>query len=1384
MIRTISKTHSGPRTDSSSFRHPYLSPSELHKGCRLGIDSYADTSCAGAHAWVIEFVEGTKVSAQGFASSQGPIEDLTVAHVAYAYDTPTGETIILEVNNSLYLGHLMDGSLLNPIQCMEHGIQIDTRPRKFYPQDDGVQSVRIPSLECVIPVDYHGPLPYLPIRRPTADEMERCRHFAITSREHWDPYALGQLSMHAVDTSFEKEADDLKYLLGCYCPTSEFFMHFHMSSMICAQHTLIPDANHNYRTSYAIRTKHRANSTTPEELAKLWGVGLKTCARTLEATTHDIVRTTGALTRRFRTDRAQMRYKQLGTHFGHFSVDTLKSNVKSIRGYVCGNVYTNRCGFKKFYPMSNFGGLESRSTLMHFIQGVGIPSSLHSDNHGNFSGGPFAKEVQKYGIQHTFIEPYSPWQNPAEGGIREVKRLAYRWMRLTSSPVTLWCFAFELAADILSLCVTTHYVRRGRTPYEIVFGYTPDISEYVTFGWYQWCYFWDEHTKEKRLGRWLGPAHRVGQALCYWVLNDRGEYLARSSVVPVPDSDFSVDSIKTQMKDYDDNIVTRIGNARQPNHDAQHPEHVYYHAFGDDPSIDETTEPYDSELVDVSLPQTDETFEELDKYIGARVVVPGRDRETMVLAEVKRKKRDVHGDVIGRAHSNPILDTHIYELETPDGYVQEYTTNQLVEHLHSQVDSDGFDYGLLDEIVDHRKGESAVPAAEGHVDIKSGQTLISRPVITTAGWDLQVRWRDGSCNWVPLSLIKESNPVEVAEYAIAQRIHKEPAFNWWVHKLLRKRDRIISKMKSRCRKPKMKFGIEVPETADEALALDEKNGDTFWKDAIAKEYENSSMAFDVQEEGEGAPVGWKKITCHLVFDVKMDLTRKARYVAGGHLTSAPPSLTYASVVSRDSVRIAFMLAALNDLDILTGDIRNAYLHAPSREKNYFIAGSEWGDRKGRTVLIVRALYGMKTSGAAWRAFLAEYLNKEMGYTESLADRDVWMKPKCHSDGRTYYSYIICYVDDLLLIDANPKDIMDKIQQRFPVKKESIVEPGIYLGAQCGTTIFQDANGKDRKVWTMSSDQYVKESVKNVKARLKESGFQYNKQLSSVEYSPKQPFSSLSYQPELDTTTACNSEEHTYFQNLIGILRWIVELGRIDIHYEVAVLSKYLASPRTGHLVQCLHIFKYLDVHRDNKLAFDPAYLDIPNPTERSREMLKDEMKMLYPDATEELSPNAPEPRGLPVQLNAFVDADHAGDKITRRSHTGILIYANMAPITWYSKKQTSIETSTFGSEFVALKTAAEMIISLRYKLRMFGVPLEGPANVMCDNESVYNSVSRVDSRLKKKSNSICYHKVRECVAAGILVVHKESTDTNHADILTKSLPASKRLFLRRLIMID
>ena len=193
---------------------------------------------------------------------------------------------------------------------------------------------------------------------------------------------------------------------------------------------------------------------------------------------------------------------------------------------------------------------------------------------------------------------------------------------------------------------------------------------------------------------------------------------------------------------------------------------------------------------------------------------------------------------------------------------------------------------------------------------------------------MQVEWKDGSSEWVPLVDLKHSNPLELAEYAVSNQLQEEPAFKWWVKDVLRRRDRIISKVKARYWRKTHKFGIRIPKTVKEALEIDKATGINFWELAIQKEMANVRIAFEkgahtVEEMRDGKVLpGYQEIGCHMIFDIKMDgnFTRKARFVAGGHTTDPPASITYSSVVYRDSVRIAFMLAALNDLDVFAADI--------------------------------------------------------------------------------------------------------------------------------------------------------------------------------------------------------------------------------------------------------------------------------------------------------------------------------------------------------------------------------------------------------------------------------------------------------------------------------
>jgi hypothetical protein len=278
---------------------------------------------------------------------------------------------------------------------------------------------------------------------------------------------------------------------------------------------------------------------------------------------------------------------------------------------------------------------------------------------------------------------------------------------------------------------------------------------------------------------------------------------------------------------------------------------------------------------------------------------------------------------------------------------------------------------------------------------------------------------------------------------------------------------------------------------------------------------------------------------------------------------------------------------------------------------------------------------------------------------------------------------------------------------------------------------------------MSARTYIKRAVTEVKRTLGE----VNQRLKTKVTTPM----SDKYRSELDSSVELDTKRITYFQGLIGVLRWIVELGRIYIMVAVSMLSSHLMAPHEGHLEQCFHIFAYLDSHENSTLVFDAVYRKI----DEARFAISD-WSQFYPDAAEALPPNIPRPRRKYVIVTVYCDADHAGCRVTRRSHSGFLIFVNRALVLWNSKRQNTVESSTSVSELVAMRIAVEQVEGLRYKLRTIGIPIDGPANLFCDNQSVFKNCASPDSTLKKKHNAIAYHKTLEAQASKTTRVAWES----------------------------
>jgi hypothetical protein len=192
------------------------------------------------------------------------------------------------------------------------------------------------------------------------------------------------------------------------------------------------------------------------------------------------------------------------------------------------------------------------------------------------------------------------------------------------------------------------------------------------------------------------------------------------------------------------------------------------------------------------MPEADSfTVDAYGKNIGAQLRMPLNNALTE--AKVLGRARDGEGNPIGILHANPLQDTRVYDVEFPDGSTAEYGANLIATAMFAQVDDEGRSYQILDEIVDHRRTKDAIPDDDAYTTIRGRR----HPIRTTRGWEMCVQWKNGDTSWESLMDMKEANPIESAEYAVAHGISTKPAFNWWAQYTLKKRDAIIATVRAR-----------------------------------------------------------------------------------------------------------------------------------------------------------------------------------------------------------------------------------------------------------------------------------------------------------------------------------------------------------------------------------------------------------------------------------------------------------------------------------------------------------------------------------------------------------------------------------------------------------
>ena len=1353
------------------------------------LDSHADTIVAGGNCLLLNHTDRA-CTVHAYDQSLQPKSDVPIVKAATGFTSRDGRNYILVFNEALWMPNL-NHSLINPNQLRENGVEVQDNPYASAPM-----TINTCDEEFRICLESKGTTIYFSSWLPSLEDLSTYPHIIMSSDREWNPLEIefpnsSYVEMLEIesrnvaeisstkdakcqghcdcDTPIDADQDNIIYNPIAICRRIINSVRVHPVRYDITLPTYVGNVSRVATVEPQISTgkilreaevqpqrtfisKDRHSNMTPEDLSERWGISVAQAALTLKATTRRLLRSAVMpIARRYRVDR-MFGIRRLNCPI---SSDTMDARCRSIFDQRYCQVFASKEFFVEAYPISQKS--ECHEPLKRFVKEYGSPYEMITDGSKEQCGRKteFASTLRKYDIYHKIIEPERHNQNPCEGVIRELRKRWYRTIFKSNCPRSLWNYGIPHCAAIMSRTASYAGNLNGRTPLEHLTGETVDISEYLDFGFWDRVWFKDDAgIGETKLARFLGISHQVGSLMSYWVLPQSGIPESRTTVqrVTVPES--NTEANKARFVKFDQKIAERFKEDRlsksgdKPNLDD------YQDLISDDCDFaDEFNRVFSN--ADVKEVEDDHTLEQYDKFLNMDILIDRGD-EYPELGRVIKRARNSDGVPIGTANDNPILDTRMYHIEFQDGHSETISANIIAENLFSQVDQEGRRYAILDQIIEVRRDGTEVQETDAFL---TTQNNIKRRRKTTRGWEVCILWKDKSTTWHALKDIKDSYPVELAEFAVENGISHLPAFAWWVPFTLRKRDRIVSKIKSKYWVRTHKYGIRIPKTVQEAIEIDRENNNTLWWDALMLEMKNVRPAFEVFDKNIGQlPIGYTRINCHVIWDVKLgeNFRRKARFVAGGHQTQVPPSLTYSSVVSRDSVRIALTIAALNGLDILSCDIQNAYLSAECREKVYTVAGPEFGTEEGTIMIIKMALYGLKSSGAAFRSKLASVI-WDMGYRATQGDPDVWIRPSIDNHGVKYYEMILCYVDDVLSISHDPSKAIEGIQKVFKLKGDRAETPKMYLG--CSLALKDNGSGK--KCWTMSSHEYVKQSIMVIEEKLSKKG----------RHLPKRCITPLTggYHPSVDTSPELDAEETQFYQECVGILRWAVELGRVDILLEVALMSQYLANPRRGHLDQIYHIFGYLSQVGKRTIYLDPDYPDITQ--ERFAQF---DWTDFYAGAKEPISPNAPEPRGRPIDTHAFVDSDHGGDKITRRSQTGLLIFCNRAPIIWLSKRQNSVQNSTFGAEFCALKHAVEIIEALRFKLRSFGVPIEEAGSVYCDNEAVFKNVSIPISVLSKKHHSVAYHFCRQAVAMGMIKIAKECSGTNLADLFTKVLPRATR----------
>jgi hypothetical protein len=1013
--------------------------------------------------------------------------------------------------------------------------------------------------------------------------------------------------------------------------------------------------------------------------------------------------------------------------------------------------------------------------LQNYIRNNSIPKQLWMDGAKEQDSEEVRKLLRLYLMKDSLkSEPYNQHQNPAES--KGAKRFKGAWKTISLNSKLTYGFEnlpqhWEYQADYVKLLLNHRATRTGSgpskwtTPTQKSGRPTPDLSMF-RFSWGEWVVYFEKvpfPANQIRLGRSLGPSPK-GNYLCQRILTQGGQVIEKSAVE-------SVANVKSKGFKLKSDPTTELKGDKEGNP-----------AENQELSLADMMDDYQ----EASQSEQDERQEELNAL----------DSGIDAIVEAAAATKDVHSTKTADNSNSPTVDTKeegaLSETEGEDAANEKEKGYFYVHSIVGKSDPNGEQVRRYPNIV----GDKNMTHRNQHF--------------------FEVNWGsdyEGENSFEPFTTLKESSPGLVADYVIQQfgdnpDMHQahctKRAINWanaYSHSTGLRRIRIQmltesgyfdTEEKSKTverelngegvlptlevyedymnifkigvvENARIQYGRRCPRAWIEALRLEKEEG-VRWTEAamiecvdkLIKKY----MVFEVGEVGATCPEGYQPIRLKTVYTNGPDNQIKARCCAVGCGVDSGPLNRYFSVVDHSHARAVMTKALADGAELRIVDVKSAYVTCRAQEKVWVAAlGPEFGEYAGKSAIVAGNLYGLNTAGAVWAASCRSKLLK-MGFAQSAHDRAVYYREITTDDGPEY-EYICTYVDDFILASKKMDELVEELAETWEFKHSTNMEGGVrYVGADCKRNLTS-------KTLEIHCQTYIREALEHIEDFSKEEAKNGNKVFHLPTVLRDTPMLDDDHPETLegDEAELLGEADTRIYQSYIGALNWCCTLCRIDVEYAVTALSAYNAAPRMGHASRVMRIWGYLKKHPNLGIKLDPTdFFDVDttfSPQQRN------DLQLEYGDLQEEVDPSDPRPLGKALTLTGFADADHAHNKLDRRSTTGRIIFLGRGTLAWKSKRQVGCEGSSYGSELRAMSATATELRGYRMFLRGIGIAVKGPSLLFVDNAAALFAATNLATTLKAKHLSIDYNSVRELSAWGVIHPEKTASEDNLADILTK-----------------